>query len=302
MVGGPMQPIRIENDSIRMEVWPQYGGKVSSIVDKADHFDLLFSYPMELPESPAYDVSYVDHWYCGWDECFPAVGASVYQQHPYPQIAVPDHGELWGIPTTTAVPTLDGITTVWHGLRFGYRLTRKLYLQQATVIAEYTLMNLSPFEFRFVWAQHALMSLASPVEFDSAGVKGFRLSHDAEGTVIDREFEWPAMPGGEDLGRPLGLPTRQGWKSFGVQPIRSRWEIRYPERKRSVRVEYGSADGLEAYWGVWIGTGGWGGHSHFAIEPTTGRYDQLERAIKDDSAGRVAGFSRREWSVRWVLS
>ena len=43
----------------------------------------------------------------------------------------PDHGELWGLPTT-AVPTKDGITTVWHGLRFGYRLTRKLYLEGPT--------------------------------------------------------------------------------------------------------------------------------------------------------------------------
>src|SRR5208282_729380 len=168
-----MQPIRIENDAIRMEVWPQFGGKVSSLVDKTDHFDLLFSYPMELPESPSYDASYVDHWYCGWDECFPAVGASVYPQHPYKQIAVPDHGELWGIPTTTAVPTMDGITTVWHGLRFGYRLTRKLFLQGPAVAAEYTLMNLSPFEFRFVWAQHALMSLATPVEFDCGGATEF---------------------------------------------------------------------------------------------------------------------------------
>ena len=56
---------------------------------------------------------------------------------------------------------------------------------------------------------------------------------------------------------------------------------------------------MPAYWGIWINTGGWAGHRHFAVEPTTGRYDQLERAIHDESAGRVGPLGRRDWSVRW---
>src|ERR1700691_3055615 len=181
-----MHPVTIENDAFRMEVWPQIGGKVSSIIDKSDHYEMLFTYPAELPDSPHYDAPYGDHWYSGWDECFPAIAPSIYPRHPYTGIAVPDHGELWGIPTSAAVPTKDGITTVWHGLRVGYRLTRKLYLQDAAVIAEYSLTNVSPFEFRFVWAQHGLMSMASPVELNTGAVKAFWLSHDHLGTVIDQ--------------------------------------------------------------------------------------------------------------------
>jgi len=36
------QPVTIENDALRIQVWPMYGGKVSSIVDKADRFELLY--------------------------------------------------------------------------------------------------------------------------------------------------------------------------------------------------------------------------------------------------------------------
>jgi hypothetical protein len=54
---------------------------------------------------------------------------------------------------------------------------------------------------------------------------------------------------------------------------------------------------MPAYWGIWINTGGWGAHNHFAIEPTTGRYDQLDRAIKDHSAGKVDGMGQRTWSI-----
>jgi hypothetical protein len=146
------------------------------------------------------------------------------------------------------------------------------------------------------------MSMASPVELGTGDVRQFRLSHDHSGTVIDREFKWPREPGGEDLSKLAGLPARRGWKSFSVEPISSEIEVRYPGRGRSVKMSFGSDDGMAAYWGICIGTGGWGGHNHFAIEPTTGRYDQLDRSIQDDSAARVAGFGRRDWAIKWVLA
>ena len=301
------QPVTVESDALRLDVWPQFGGKVSSAVDKADGFELLFNYPAELPSGPQYDIPYGKSWYAGWDECFPAVAAGVYDRHPYNGIAVPDHGELWGLPTTS-VPTRGGITTVWHGLRFGYRLTRKLWLDPdaPALTAEYTLVNLAPFEFYFVWAMHALLGLAAPVEVSfpghgDGGAQRFRWSHDADGTDIQSPFEWPMAAEGVDLSRPDRLPAKQGWKVFSMEPASTAAVVQYPTRKRSLRIDYTSADELAAYWGVWINTGGWAGHRHFALEPTTGRYDPVERAIHDHSAGRVAPLGRREWAVRWEV-
>src|SRR5687767_1664503 len=127
-------PVTIENEALRMEVWATFGGKVSSVIDKADGYELLFTYPSEIPiEQAKYDRPYAQSWCVGWDELMPAVGGGAYPVFPYKGIAVPDHGELWGIPTT-AVPSRNGITTVWHGLRFGYRLTRKLFLEANQII------------------------------------------------------------------------------------------------------------------------------------------------------------------------
>ena len=240
------QPVTIENDAIKMQVWPQLGGKVSSIVDKADKFELLFNYPAELPETSQYDRPYQSGWYAGWDECFPAIAASRYTGHPYDGIAVPDHGELWGLPTT-AVPTKDGITTVWHGLRFGYRLTRKLFLDGPAVLAEYTLINLAPFEMRFVWSQHALLSLVAPAELGLAHAPLFRWSHDAAGNEVQKTFEWPVTPDGDNLSRPAGLPPGKGWKTYSAEPIESSLVVRYPSRSRTVQIEYESEDDLHAY-------------------------------------------------------
>ena len=292
-------PVTIENDVLRMEVWPSLGGKVSSVVDKADGYELLFNYPAEFPTTPLYDVAYSKSWYAGWDECFPSIAASKYHGHPYDGIPVPDHGELWGIPTT-AVPTKNGITTVWHGLRFGYRLARKLYLDGPSLRAEYTLVNLAPFDLRFVWAPSALMAMETPVELALDVPPAFRWSHDHAGDDVQRAFEWPEVEPGADLSRPTKLPPRKGWKVFSTDPAARAARVLYPSRGRSLRIEYTSAD-LPAYWGVWVNTGGWAGHRHFSLSPTTGRFDQLERAIRDGSAGRVGPGGRCDWAVGWSV-
>ena len=143
-------PVSFENEHLKVEVWPKLGGKVSSIIDKADGFELMFNFPAELPSECMYGRPYDRTWYAGWDECFPAVGSGNYVGHPYDHIAIPDHGEVYSTPCT-AVPTKDGITTVSYGLRFGYRFVRKLTLVDNSLVATYTAVNLSPFDFRFVW-------------------------------------------------------------------------------------------------------------------------------------------------------
>ena len=95
-------PVTFENDALRVQVWPGYGGKVASVIDKADHVDLMFSYPAELPTKCDYDIDYANGWYAGWDECFPGISKAPYPVHPYEGISIPDHGELWGLPTLVA--------------------------------------------------------------------------------------------------------------------------------------------------------------------------------------------------------
>jgi hypothetical protein len=250
-----------------MEVYPHIGGKVASLIDKADKYDLMFDYPVELPTQAQYDVRFDDSWYAGWDECFPAVAPGPYPLHPYQGINIPDHGELWGLPTT-AVPTKDGITTVWHGLRFGYRLTRKLHLERSSILADYMLVNLAPFEFRFVWAMHALMSMKSPVKLELPTPAPFRFSHDEAGVDHQQPFDWPNLSPQLDVSDFSLLPDRRGWKLFSIKPIAAPVKVLYPARERSLAIQYSSKDQLP---------------------------------VLDGSEGRIAPMGRCEWSVRWTL-
>jgi hypothetical protein len=294
-----MRSLTFENDRVKVEVWPRLGGKVSSILDKADGFELLFNYPAEIPTEPTYGQPYDRSWYAGWDECFPAVAAGPYVGHPYDGIAIPDHGELYSVPVTTAVPSVNGITCVWNGLRFGYRFSRKLELTGTGLRASYTMVNLSPYEFRFVWAQHALLSTESEVTVDLPAASQMSWSHDASGRTQQRPFAWPILEGAGDLSRPGELPDGLAWKAFAQRPIESPAVVRYPHRRRAVRVEF--AGDVSAYWGIWINTGGWNHQRHVAVEPTTGRFDQLDRAVHDDSAGRIGAGATAQWQVDWSV-
>ena len=139
--------------------------------------------------------------------------------------------------------------------------------------------------------------------------KPFRLSHDAGGADIQRPFEWGGESGElESITRPVRMPAGRGWKVFSTDTISAPATVRYPVRNRSLSIEYLPSGVTQtegptpAYWGVWINTGGWAGHRHFAIEPTTGRYDPLDRAAADRSAGTLPGSGRRDWAVRWTVA
>lgn len=272
---------------------------MASWIDKADKYELLYNFPTELPTTHQYDIPYADSWYAGWDECFPAVAGGPYKGHPYNGVMVPDHGELWGLPTT-AVPTRDGITTVWHGLRFGYRLTRKLYLDGPAVVAEYTLVNLAPFEFRFVWALHALMSMTSPAELSMPQGLPMRIRRHKRGVETFDEFAWPGVRE-IDFSRINAVPRGGGWKLTSTQPISNPVGIHYPQRGRGINVSYEAGEnGPAAHWGIWLNLSG-SGDIHFAVEPTTGRHDGVDMSVDDGSAGRIEPMGKAQWSVRFDL-
>ena len=184
---------------------------------------------------------------------------------------IPDHGELWCIPTT-AVPTKNGITTVWHGLRFGYRLTRKLYLDGPSLKAEYTLINLAPFDLRFVWSPHALLSMERRSSWrwkarpPSGGVMTATATtcNGPSSGRCSRTAATPTTRPPADLSLPGAAPAAQGVEGLldraGVRAAR----VFYPSRGRSLRIEFTSAD-LAAYWSIWINTGGWAGHRHAVL-------------------------------------
>jgi len=138
------------------------------------------------------------------------------------------------------------------------------------------------------------------VEFGFTGDNSWRLSHDAVGGQHNKLFTWPTCQVNEDVSKLGNLPAGRGWKVFSTQPIDKPFDICYPTRGRKLTISYESESNIAAYWGIWINTGGWAGHHHFAVEPTTGRRDRLDESVRDGSAAKVEPLSTVRWIVRWT--
>ena len=65
--------------------------------------------------------------------------------------------------------------------------------------------------------------------------------------------------------------------------------MRSSGRGRQVSIGYASEDEMPAYWAVWINTGGWAGHRHFALAPSTGRYGRFGRKVRLSGDLRLGG-------------
>jgi hypothetical protein len=121
-------------------------------------------------------------------------------------------------------------------------------------------------------------------------------------TRVDEPFQWPSTKAGEDLSHPNSLPAERGWKVFSREPVSQPAIVRYPTRNRLLKIEFTSEDQLTAYWGLWVNTGGWVRHKHFAVEPTTGRFDEIDRAVRDGSAARAPASGKLAWKVQLSLA
>jgi hypothetical protein len=85
-----LQVVRIENEHIRLDVFPEVGAKIYNFIHKDSNRNLLWHNSRIPPSRVAYGALFDDHWCGGWDELVP-------NDMPFPAPSgemLPDHGEL----------------------------------------------------------------------------------------------------------------------------------------------------------------------------------------------------------------
>ena len=77
---------------------------------------------------------------------------------PWKGIKIPDHGEVWSIPWDYRIENNSVLLNV-YGVRFPYRLERKIeFIKESSIRISYKAINLSNFDFKFIWAAHPLFN------------------------------------------------------------------------------------------------------------------------------------------------
>jgi galactose mutarotase-like enzyme len=287
--------IFIENDRLRVGVSANYGARVVHLVDKASGREWM----TQGGESPnvSEDVKYLDKEAVAWDECFPTVGVYDATGTVWGRV-LRDHGDIWGRPWTVdeATATVASLTRATDEFAF----TRRLSLEGATLVADYTLQNRLSQPMPWLWALHVLFAVRAGDTMDVPGLttvaSGF-FSHNGK-TGHSAAMAWPG-PNPE-------LPFRLD----EIQPPSSQ----FMGKLTATGLNGGSARiGQPGQWvtlnwddsiadlGIWMTYGAWFGHYEVALEPQNAPGDWLGQTIVSGAPPLPPGETKR-WRVTMTAS
>jgi hypothetical protein len=300
--------LALENESTRLVMLPEVGGKIVSLTHKDSGTELLWQDPTRPYRSPIYGDEFGNYDASGFDECFPTIGASRYTEPPWEGTPLVDHGELWCTPWRAEVRDDRALYGHAYGVRFPYHFERTIELADdgPGYTLRYRLTNLSPFDLRSMWSAHPLFAARPGMRVLFPDAPKMRLTHATgeriAGTILG-EYTWPFLPGAD--GAPLD------YDRIGGPELRANDKVYVETPAAGWCALYDPGTGLYAGWtlraaevpfvGVCINHGGWpftGARGYWvAIEPCTGWPDPLEQAVSEGAATLLSGWDVREWSL-----
>lgn len=305
---GSIHAVVLDNGSLQLTVAPDLGGKIVSLVRNESGREYLLQ-PCD-PEGAYRSRSFGDQFEkydpCGFDECVPTIGECLYPEEPFLENPLPDHGDVWCLPSgIEVVRERIRITTSLKSLPLQF--TKEVQLRENTVRIDYAATNLSHSTVKFLWSAHPLLSVEAgaeiilPREVEELEV-GW--SKDARlGKAADR-CGWPTAT--EHSGRMVELntvaaPTAGTADKLFTGPVSEGFcGMFLPSKNESIAFRFDP--GLVPYVGLWICQGGWPesrADKQFtvALEPCVGRPDSLAEAIRRDECVVLA----RGKTVRWWM-
>jgi len=274
-----------------------------SLILKEDKYEYisLSGRPFRIP---TYGANFADYDISGFDECFPAIAEGFYPEDPWKGIHIPDHGELWTLPWESKMKE-DILKLSCFGVRFPYRFEKVFSLTDNRVNINYRLKNLSPFEFKYLWAAHPLLTVAPGTKIILPGKPHIRIDwskNERLGKLL-YETSWPKAqsPNGEVIDLNVVKPpeVNQATKFFTTALKQGYCALHNPATGNFIRFSF-PVEKIP-YVGVWINEGGWpldGQPSyHVALEPCTGCPDKLEIAIRRGEYTHLKGRTECTWTL-----
>ncbi|ANS74336.1 hypothetical protein AWM70_06855 [Paenibacillus yonginensis] len=296
-----------ETAAMRISLIPSIGSKMISLYNLETGREWLTQ--SEDYNAPGYGRPFTESSGSGWDEMFPTITPCRYPGAPWPEVELPDHGEVWSIPWQAKVDA-EGqrLHCEIRGVRLPYLLS-KTYVFPAPdrLRIGYAVKNLSPAPMVFLWAAHPLFRIEEGMEIRvPQGLNEIVVSYTADNR-LGRTGEvrgWPQpLADRPDIRLDRTGTPEQGTaeKYYFAGPLPS---------GRAGIYDPAKGDGLELvfpvdkvpYLSVWANDGGFEGQYHLALEPATGFLDDLSYARKHGQAAEVGPDRVYEWflEVSWI--
>lgn len=253
--------IWLENQWLKVELFPAGGGKLTSVYNKELDYEFLWKNDKLALQTYPSGTEYDPVFYGGVDELLPNDIPENVDGNDYP-----DHGELW---TTALAPTLNEeciklqATLPVSGLF--YQKTIRLDKNHPQIITEYVIRNDSERPRSFLWKLHAALKVG----------EGDRIVCQAKnGQVVDpaysrfsqiAPFLWPDVEGTHAS----RLPGRNDSMDFFYLYDLNEGEVSWESAEGNYRFGYTFDTHVFPYVWLFASYGGFLDHHTAILEPCT---------------------------------
>jgi galactose mutarotase-like enzyme len=281
-VGG-LKGIVIENEKLRVVVLPDLGGRIISLIYKPTEAEFAWHCPDVPFKKPDHQIEYEN--VSGFFDCLPTTDPCTFKEKKLPaagEVAF----EPWNV--LKAEKRLSGVTLKMDCTCKIYplRINKEVSLNKDESILRlrYTIRNLSDEKLEYNYSAHNTMQVSPHhriiLPHEVMKVKHGFSTTDRLGKPGD-EVSWPqAMDKNGrtvDISK-IGSPCDGFGESLYTPRLKERWAAVLNEARKEAIAFSWSGEALP-YLQIWANNGGWRRYYHAALEPSTGRPDNLEMAV-----------------------
>ena len=254
----------IENDFLKVEIIPELGGRISSLIYKKSKKDWVWKNPNlkvgKVPDAKNYD----DNWQGGWEELFPNDAVENFswgKGH--------DHGELWFNSWDLKYINLDSAKLEINNLDSGSKFSKLITIDGPKLICEYE--GEINFIDYFLFKLHLAIPLEKTLSIKS-NIQSINKVDPNFGNILNTE----------DNEKFLNPNINSGLFDFAYLDILGNEISVLDENRNQLKIKYDDKN-LKYFW-IFQSQGGWMNHNVIVLEPcTNGRKDITEAASQNMS-------------------
>ncbi|MFI5124478.1 MAG: DUF5107 domain-containing protein [Chitinophagales bacterium] len=266
--------IQLENEVMTVDLFPEIGGKISSIFNKNLRHEFLWrNKSLKLRQYPP-GSEYDPHFFGGMDELLPNdIPESI------DQIDYPDHGELW---TTALQHKMDpGSVTVFGKLKLSgifYSKTVSLIKGSPMVCLDYIIRNESSATRHFLWKMHAALVIEPGDRMNSHARKAKVADPAYSRFKTGNEFDWPDIENRDASIVPVSEDEMDFFYLYDIP--KSEMQMKHSKGHYTFGIDYDQKI-FPCQW-YFASYGGFSNHQVAILEPATGMPLSVNEAISLD--------------------